>query len=47
MNRLSSVNVTFAEIKQAEPRIWWPNGMGQPALYHAVVTFQDKDGNNA
>jgi len=40
----SSVNVTFAEIKQAEPRIWWPNGMGQPALYPASVTFQGKDG---
>ena len=27
--------MTFDEIKETEPRIWWPNGMGQPALYPA------------
>jgi mannosylglycoprotein endo-beta-mannosidase len=41
---LSTVSITFEEKKQTGPRIWWPNGMGQPALYPASVTFQDKDG---
>lgn len=40
----STVTVTFSEIKQTDPRIWWPNGMGQPSLYPAVITFHDKEG---
>jgi mannosylglycoprotein endo-beta-mannosidase len=40
----SSVMVTFSEFKQTDPRIWWPNGIGQPSLYAAVITFHDRDG---
>ncbi len=40
----STVTVAFSEIKQTDPRIWWPNGMGQASLYPAVITFHDKDG---
>jgi mannosylglycoprotein endo-beta-mannosidase len=39
-----TTTVTFTEIRQTDPRIWWPNGMGQPSLYPAVITFQDRDG---
>lgn len=41
---VSTVTFTFQEQKQTDPRIWWPNGMGQPALYPAVITFHDKKG---
>jgi hypothetical protein len=41
----SSMVYTFPEKKQSDPRIWWPNGMGQPALYPAVITFHDRKGN--
>jgi len=41
----SSVTYKFPEMKQTDPRIWWPNGMGQPSLYPAVITFNDKKGN--
>ncbi|MDX9773826.1 MAG: glycoside hydrolase family 2 TIM barrel-domain containing protein [Bacteroidales bacterium] len=41
----STVSVTFSEIRQTDPRIWWPNGMGgQPSMYTAVISFQDKAG---
>ena len=40
----SSVMVTFSEFKQTDPRIWWPNGIGQPSLYSAVITFYDREG---
>jgi beta-galactosidase/beta-glucuronidase len=41
----STVTLPFQEQKQADPRIWWPNGMGQPSLYPAVITFHDRKGN--
>jgi hypothetical protein len=41
----SVVTVTFPEKKQNDPRLWWPNGMGQPALHPAVITFTDKKDN--
>jgi mannosylglycoprotein endo-beta-mannosidase len=31
--------VTFKEIKQSSPRLWWPNGTGSPAMYDAQLTF--------
>ena len=40
----SSEEVTFDEIKKTEPKIWWPNGFGQPSLYSAVIVFQSKEG---
>jgi hypothetical protein len=40
----TTVTIAFSEIKQTDPRIWWPNGMGQPSLYPAVITFHDKEG---
>ncbi len=39
----STVTVTFNEIKVTDPRIWWPNGIGQPSLYPAVITFETRD----
>jgi mannosylglycoprotein endo-beta-mannosidase len=41
----STVNMTFSEKKQTDPRIWWPNGIGQQSLYSAAITFHDRDGN--
>lgn len=41
----STVTVVFSEIKQTDPKIWWPNGMGQSSMYPAVITFYDKSGN--
>ncbi|TFG90310.1 MAG: glycosyl hydrolase, partial [Syntrophobacterales bacterium] len=41
----STVTVSFSEKKQTDPRIWWPNGIGQPSLYPAVITFHDRKGN--
>ena len=41
----STVTYVFPEQKQTDPRIWWPNGLGQPSLYPAVITFSDKKGN--
>ncbi len=40
----TTVTIAFSEMKQTDPRIWWPNGMGQPSLYPAVITFHDKEG---
>jgi mannosylglycoprotein endo-beta-mannosidase len=40
----ATITVNFDEIKQLNPRIWWPNGMGTQALYAAYVNFQMKDG---
>ncbi|MDF1561036.1 MAG: glycoside hydrolase family 2 TIM barrel-domain containing protein [Bacteroidales bacterium] len=40
----TTATVVFSEMKQTDPRIWWPNGMGQPSLYPAVITFHDKEG---
>lgn len=40
----TTVTISFSEMKQTDPRIWWPNGMGQPSLYPAVITFHDKEG---
>jgi mannosylglycoprotein endo-beta-mannosidase len=31
--------VTFKEIKQTNPRLWWPNGTGSPSLYNAQFIF--------
>ncbi|MBE0666973.1 MAG: glycosyl hydrolase, partial [Bacteroidales bacterium] len=40
----SSTIIIFREIKQTAPKIWWPNGIGSPSLYPAVITFMGKDG---
>ncbi len=40
----SSTIITFREIKQTAPKIWWPNGIGSPSVYPAVITFMGKDG---
>lgn len=40
---LSTITVIFNEIKVTDPRIWWPNGIGQPTLYPAVITFETKE----
>ncbi len=41
----TTITYTFAEKKQTDPRLWWPNGIGQPALYPAAITFHDRKGN--
>jgi mannosylglycoprotein endo-beta-mannosidase len=34
----------FSEIEIANPRLWWPNGMGDQSLYTAKFSFQETDG---
>lgn len=41
----STVTVTFSEKRQTDPRLWWPNGIGQQAQYSAAIIFQDRKGN--
>ena len=40
----SKTIVTFKEIKQTAPRLWWPNGTGTPALYDAMLFLTLDDG---
>jgi mannosylglycoprotein endo-beta-mannosidase len=37
--------ITFKEIKQNDPRLWWPNGTGSQALYDAQFNFFLDNGN--
>ena len=34
----------FAQLTVQHPRLWWPNGYGEPELYHLALKFVDKDG---
>lgn len=34
----------FPQLRLHEPRLWWPNGYGEPALYSAQVAFADGNG---
>ena len=29
----------FAQLKVQNPKLWWPNGYGEPALHHLTVGF--------
>jgi|WetSurMetagenome_2_1015567.scaffolds.fasta_scaffold01240_2 mannosylglycoprotein endo-beta-mannosidase len=40
----ASITLNLDEMKQQNPRLWWPNGLGTQAVYAAYVTFQMKDG---
>ncbi len=34
----------FHQLSIANPRLWWPNGYGDPALYNLNLSFSDPDG---
>ncbi len=34
----------FPRLHMANPRLWWPNGYGKPALYELLLTVKDGDG---
>ncbi len=36
--------VEFPQLTVAKPRLWWPNGYGNPELYHLKVSFKDGQG---
>ncbi len=36
--------IAIPEIKVNNPRLWWPNGMGQQPLYNMRITFSSADG---
>jgi hypothetical protein len=36
-----SVRVTLKKIRIKQPRLWWPNGMGNPNMYEARLWFTD------
>lgn len=40
----STTTVVFDEIKQPNPKLWWPNGIGTQSLYAAAVSFEDTKG---
>jgi beta-galactosidase/beta-glucuronidase len=46
-NNLGSVPVTeeaaYINIKIANPKFWWPNGIGEPYIYDLCITLY-KDG---
>jgi hypothetical protein len=34
----------FPELRVKNPRLWWPNGYGNPELYHLKLTVEDAHG---
>ena len=34
------ITVSFPEIKINNPKLWWPNGMGEPVLYQLELSFE-------
>ncbi len=34
----------FPQLQLPNPRLWWPNGYGNPELYHLKATFSDSSG---
>jgi len=46
LNPLEEKTVQFPEIKIENPRLWWPNGMGEHPLYNIKIDFISKDGVN-
>ena len=34
----------FSDLHVKQPRLWWPNGYGQPDLYHLKLTARDSGG---
>ncbi len=41
----TTVTFTSAEKKQTDPRLWWPNGIGQQSQYTASIIFYDRKEN--
>jgi beta-mannosidase len=31
-------------LKIEQPKLWWPNGLGRPHLYHVILTLKDRSG---
>ena len=38
-----SLLVEFDEIEIKNPKLWWPNGMGEANLYKLELSFKQKD----
>ena len=34
----------FPQLAVRSPRLWWPNGLGRPELYHLTLTFVQDGG---
>ncbi len=34
----------FSQLHMSEPKLWWPNGYGKPALYDLQLTVKDRNG---
>ncbi len=43
-NPLEDKVINCAEIKVDNPRLWWPNGMGDQPLYNMKISFVSADG---
>ncbi len=37
------ITVSFPEIKINHPKLWWPNGMGEPVLYQLELSFKQDE----
>lgn len=44
LNPLEEKVINCAEIKVENPRLWWPNGMGDQPLYNIKISFVSADG---
>ncbi len=44
LSPMEEKTVQFPEIKIENPRLWWPNGMGEHPLYNTKIDFISKDG---
>ncbi len=38
-----NVTIEFPEIEIKNPKLWWPNGMGEAYLYNLELTFKQKE----
>ncbi len=45
LNPYEEKTVTAPEIKITNPRLWWPNGMGDQPLYNIKFEFNSENGN--
>ena len=46
LNPYENKTVSLPEFKIEDPRLWWPNGMGEQPLYKVIFEFSSKDGIN-
>ncbi|HPT21114.1 MAG TPA: glycoside hydrolase family 2 TIM barrel-domain containing protein [Bacteroidales bacterium] len=46
MNPFEQKVITLPEVKIDNPRLWWPNGMGDQPLYNMKISYDGQDGKN-